>query len=152
MGEQGSNNIVRRLLAAHEIRHGCLYARRRTPECVRGRLCIWGCQLLGAGGLGHKRNTIHNCGVEFDLRRQGHQKKAQKFHIPVFDGDREIMSLPVFPARFQDVLDSGTRRKQLIERGKRFFASTKGPTFLEYTGLGQKLGWKKVSKHVSFGF
>jgi hypothetical protein len=79
------------------------------------------------------------------------KRKSKKIHIPVFDGDREIMSLPVFPARFQDVLDSGTRRKQLIERGKRFFASTKGPTFLEYTGLGQRPGWKRVSNHVSFG-
>jgi hypothetical protein len=80
------------------------------------------------------------------------KRKSKHIRIPVFDGDRDIMSLLVFPTRFQDKVDNGKIRWQLIQRGKRFFASTKGPTFLEYTGLGQKPGWKKVGKHLSLTF
>jgi hypothetical protein len=66
--------------------------------------------------------------------------------VPVFDNERDIMSLPLVPTRFKDKIDGGARRKQLIERGKKVVQFAKGPAFLEYTGLGLKPGWKKVSR------
>jgi hypothetical protein len=65
--------------------------------------------------------------------------------VPVFDNEREIMSLPVFPARFQDQVDGGKRRAELIARGHKYFEYSQGPKFLQYSGVGLKRGWKKVS-------
>lgn len=65
--------------------------------------------------------------------------------IAVFDGERDITSLPMFPTSFHDRRDSGALRKQLIERGKKFYSFTKGPNFLEYSGIGLRRGWRKVS-------
>ncbi|KAI1421819.1 hypothetical protein F5Y12DRAFT_787169 [Xylaria sp. FL1777] len=67
-------------------------------------------------------------------------------HVPVFDNERDILSLPIFPTRFQDNIDGGARRKQLIERGRKVFQLSKGPAYLEYTGLGLNPGWKQYNQ------
>ncbi|KAI1289047.1 hypothetical protein F5Y03DRAFT_64840 [Xylaria venustula] len=67
-------------------------------------------------------------------------------HVPVFDNERDILSLPMFPTRFKDNVDGGARRKQLIERGRKVFRLSKSPTYLEYTGLGLKPGWKQYNQ------
>jgi len=74
------------------------------------------------------------------------RRMSKIIHVPVFDNERDIMSLPLVPTRFKDKIDGGARRKQLIERGKKVVQFAKGPAFLEYTGLGLKPGWKKVSR------
>jgi hypothetical protein len=76
-------------------------------------------------------------------------RMSRTIEMPVFDGERDIMSLPLFPTRFHDQLDGGALRKQLVVRGLKFFQYTKKPTFLEYTGLGLKPGWRKVSSSVT---
>ncbi|XDG05324.1 hypothetical protein ABKA04_004939 [Annulohypoxylon sp. FPYF3050] len=73
-------------------------------------------------------------------------RRSKDVVIPVFDNERNITSLPVFPARFQDQLDGGLRRKQLIERGQKMALFAKGPAFLEYTGSGLRPGWKKYNR------
>lgn len=73
------------------------------------------------------------------------KRKSKTVEVPIFDGERDITSLPIFPTAFQDKWDSSARRKQLIERGRKLFRYAKGPTFLEYTGSGLRPGWKKVS-------
>jgi len=57
--------------------------------------------------------------------------------IPVFDGERDITSLPLFPIRFHHD-DPGQRplRDQLIERGKKYLQLSKGPSFRQYSGKG----------------
>jgi hypothetical protein len=72
------------------------------------------------------------------------KRRVKTVEIPVFDGDREIRSLPLFPTKFQDKFDEGARRKRLIDRGIKYFQYSKGPAFLEYSGLGLRPGWKKV--------
>ncbi|KAI1362713.1 hypothetical protein F5Y08DRAFT_261956 [Xylaria arbuscula] len=73
--------------------------------------------------------------------------RGSKFiDIPVFDNEREILSLPIFPAKFYDNVDGGERRKRLIERGRKAFNLAKGPTYLEYTGMGLKPGWKQYNQ------
>jgi hypothetical protein len=56
--------------------------------------------------------------------------------VPVFDNERDIRSLPVFPVEFQDKEDNGATRQQLIARGKKFFKCCRGPAYMEYSGLG----------------
>ncbi|ETN45992.1 uncharacterized protein HMPREF1541_00175 [Cyphellophora europaea CBS 101466] len=65
--------------------------------------------------------------------------------VPVFDSDREITSLPLFPAEFQDTIDGGATRERLLKRGQKFFKCCKGPAYMEYTGLGHA---GRTSKHV----
>lgn len=74
-------------------------------------------------------------------------RMSKTVYVPVFDNEREIVSLPLVPTEFHDKLDGGARRTELIERGKKLFTFAKGPTFLEYTGLGLKPDWKKVCRH-----
>ncbi|TGJ83182.1 hypothetical protein E0Z10_g5584 [Xylaria hypoxylon] len=76
--------------------------------------------------------------------------RGSKFiHVSVFDNERDILSLPIFPTRFQDNIDGGARRKYLIERGHKAFRLAKGPAYLEYTGLGLKAGWKQRPSQYS---
>jgi hypothetical protein len=72
-------------------------------------------------------------------------RKSKVIRVPIFDNDREILSLPLFPTRIQDKNDGGARRKQLIQRGRKAFRFAQRPTYLEYTGMGRKPGWKQVS-------
>ncbi|KAI1774260.1 hypothetical protein F4818DRAFT_452329 [Hypoxylon cercidicola] len=74
------------------------------------------------------------------------KRRSKSIEVPVFDNERNITSLPLFPTRFQDQLDDGARRKQLIERGQKVFRFSKGPAFLEYTGTGLRPGWKKYNR------
>lgn len=75
------------------------------------------------------------------------KRMSKILKVSIFDGERDVMSLPLFPTFFQDKLDSGARRKQLMDRGKKFFQYAKGSQFLEYTGLGLKPDQKKVSNY-----
>ncbi|KAI1155266.1 hypothetical protein F4825DRAFT_407951 [Nemania diffusa] len=70
-------------------------------------------------------------------------REAKFIRVPVFDGEVDILSLPVFPAKNYDKVDGGARRKQLVERGRKMFQFSKGPVYLEYSGLGLKPGSKK---------
>jgi len=57
--------------------------------------------------------------------------------VPVFDGDREIRSMPVFPERFYDgQSDAQPLRDELIMRGKQYLELCRRPSFREYTGSG----------------
>jgi hypothetical protein len=77
------------------------------------------------------------------------KRRSKTIEIPIFDGDREIRSLPLFPTKFQDKYDDGARRKQLVDRGIKYFQYSKGPAFLEYSGLGLRPSWKKVRNFSS---
>jgi hypothetical protein len=98
----------------------------------------------GQWSISAQSYSVHVWNLKYDGK---FIKRMSKFiYVPVFDNERDIMSLPLFPTRFQDKIDGGARRKQLIERGEKVFRFTKGPAYLEYTGLGLKPGWKKVSR------
>ncbi|KAJ8131274.1 hypothetical protein O1611_g2355 [Lasiodiplodia mahajangana] len=74
------------------------------------------------------------------------RRESKDIRVPIFDNEKDILSLPLFPTRFQDKIDGGARRKQLIERGRKMFRFSKGPTYLEYSGSGLKPGWKKYNQ------
>lgn len=42
-------------------------------------------------------------------------------YIEWFGGEREVTSLPVYPCRFRDVLDSGETRRKLETRGEKLY-------------------------------
>lgn len=75
--------------------------------------------------------TVWN--LDFDGKVFG--RSSKKILVPVFDGEREIQSLPLFPVRFyQDAEGEKSLRDGLIERGKKFVKLIKQPTYQEYTG------------------
>ena len=60
-------------------------------------------------------------------------RQLRRIEIPVFDGEREISSLPVFPCRFiREDLCSSTVRTRLIQRGLKYMALVQGPAYREY--------------------
>ncbi|KAI1122776.1 hypothetical protein F5Y10DRAFT_253232 [Nemania abortiva] len=73
-------------------------------------------------------------------------RESKIIRVPMFDNEKDILSLPLFPTRFQDKIDGGARRKELIDRGRKMFRFSKGPTYLEYSGSGLKPGWKKYNQ------
>jgi hypothetical protein len=71
-------------------------------------------------------------------------RRTRTVDIPIFDHEREITSLPIFPTRFLDDADGGEKKRKLIERGRKYFQYSKGPSFLQYTGVGLKPGRRNV--------
>lgn len=65
--------------------------------------------------------------------------------IQVFDDERMITELPVFPAQYHDKSDNGSTHRALIDRGQKYFAYSKKPCFLQYDGQGLKPGSRTVS-------
>ncbi len=71
---------------------------------------------------------------------------SQGIEVPVFDGEREISSLPVFPIRFHERGHGASLREELLQRGKKYFDLVKGPAFRSYTGLGLDTGLRRVGQ------
>jgi hypothetical protein len=73
---------------------------------------------------------------------------VRKVDIEVFDDERAIAKLPVFPVQYLDDHDGGSTRQALIQRGHKYFAFSKKPSLLQYDGHGLKPGSRSVSiKH-----
>ncbi|KAJ0414207.1 hypothetical protein BJY00DRAFT_295528, partial [Aspergillus carlsbadensis] len=74
-------------------------------------------------------------------------RSMKEIMIPVFDGEREIRSLPVFPTEFHDDEDpQKPLRQRLIKRGKSFVEMVKKPTFHEYTGPSKLQGIREFTR------
>ncbi|PMD52866.1 P-loop containing nucleoside triphosphate hydrolase protein [Hyaloscypha bicolor E] len=99
---------------------------------------------LGVGSVRAQNYSIRVWNLKYDGKVV--KRKSEVIDVPVFDNERDIISLPLFPTRFKDKMDDGVRRKQLIERGKKVFRFAKSPAFLEYTGVGLKPGWRKYNR------
>jgi hypothetical protein len=66
------------------------------------------------------------------------QRRQKVIHVPIFDSEREITSLPLYPIRFhKDPLGGPSLEEELVQRGKRFFELVKSPAFREYSGRGR---------------
>ena len=66
--------------------------------------------------------------------------ESRRVHVPVFDNEREVKSLPAFPVEYNDNFDDGRLKQELIERGKRYLKYTSQPSFLQYSGRGLAKG------------
>lgn len=93
-----------------------------------------------------KRRATEHTALVWNLSFNGTEifRRTRVVSIPVFDNEREITSLPMFPVRFVDDFDNGATRAQLIERGEKYFQYSKGPSFLQYSGVGMKPGRRNV--------
>ena len=82
----------------------------------------------------------------WNLRKESQHiwQYSRRVDIPVFDDERKIVDLPVFPVRFQDESDGGVLRQKLLDRGKKYFHYSKKPIFLQYSGQGLRPGLKSV--------
>ncbi|KAF3003190.1 hypothetical protein E8E13_009476 [Curvularia kusanoi] len=66
--------------------------------------------------------------------------------IQVFDDERVITDLRVFPVRYHDEFDNGDMHKYLIERGQKYLKYSKKPYFLQYDGIGLKPGSRSYKR------
>ncbi|KAJ5774987.1 ATPase AAA-type core [Penicillium paradoxum] len=68
-------------------------------------------------------------------------RSVKEIDIPVFDGPRDITSLPLYPIQYHvDEDPEHSHRQQLVDRGKRFVRMVMIPTFQEYTGPSKLQG------------
>ncbi|KAJ5940511.1 hypothetical protein N7516_000679 [Penicillium verrucosum] len=68
-------------------------------------------------------------------------RSVKEVSISIFDGQREITSLPLFPIKFHvDEDPQNPLRRKLVDRGKRFVDMVKTPTFQEYSGPSRLQG------------
>ncbi|KAL0258658.1 hypothetical protein SLS55_006156 [Diplodia seriata] len=80
--------------------------------------------------------TVDIWNLDFNGKVLGRSQKS--IQLPVFDGEREIRSLRLYPARFhEDKEGEKPHQQRLIERGKKFIEAVKVPTFQEYSGPSQ---------------
>lgn len=103
--------------------------------------------VFGGVDRDEKKNTINNYTITvWNLVNGGRKiyRRGRDIQIEIFDNEREITALPVFPVRFVDETDNGALRKKLVGRGQKYFEYSKHPCFLQYTGLGRKEGMKSV--------
>ncbi|RAL09607.1 ATP-binding protein [Aspergillus homomorphus CBS 101889] len=71
-------------------------------------------------------------------------RTVKLINILVFDGEREIRSLPLYPTRFAE--DPVTLHRNLVARGERFVRIMKKPTLQEFTGPSTLQGARTFSR------
>ena len=93
-----------------------------------------GQRLLGdLSSIWGKQYVVKVWNLEFDGKSLS--RSVKNVYIPVFDGERVIRSLPIYPIRFHDDgPGSESLRDNLVERGKNYVKIVKQPTFQEYSG------------------
>ncbi|KAJ5725923.1 ATPase AAA-type core [Penicillium malachiteum] len=105
-----------------------------------------------SGGLfdsGSSRSSSY-CVSVWNLKYRGGKfltRSIKTVYIPVFEYEREISSLPLYPIQFHVNEDpENPLRQQLIERGKRFVRIAKNPTYQEYTGPSRMQGTRTFAQ------
>ncbi|KAL9080406.1 MAG: hypothetical protein Q9157_000791 [Trypethelium eluteriae] len=75
-------------------------------------------------------------------------RQTKTILIPVFDGEREITSLPLYPERFHPKRseDQQSLRQELVERGKKYVSLARGPSYMAYSGQGLQSGTKDYDR------
>ncbi|KAL4767545.1 P-loop containing nucleoside triphosphate hydrolase protein [Aspergillus nidulans var. acristatus] len=74
-------------------------------------------------------------------------RSVKKVTIAVFDGEREIRELPVFPAEhYSDDDPQRPLRQQLIERGRHFVQMMRKPALREYSGPSRLQGIREYNR------
>jgi hypothetical protein len=87
--------------------------------------------------------TLEMWYMNFDGQRLG-RCECDRIIAP-FEGEREITSLNVFPCEYLDSKDGGLTRKQLEERGEKFYRYLRGSQ-VHYSGksLGSESKWVRL--------
>jgi hypothetical protein len=89
-------------------------------------------------GRERARDRYNRCVVtvwNLAYRGQGVFRETHKYSIIEFQGEREIISLDIFPSKFLDKLDGNNTRRHLEKRGQQYYELIKkAPTHMSYTG------------------
>jgi hypothetical protein len=64
-----------------------------------------------ARSMGARNYLVHVWNLKYDGKT--FRRVSKNVFVSVFDNEKDIMSLPIFPTRFQDRIDGGKRRKEL---------------------------------------
>lgn len=89
----------------------------------------------------YRQYTVMLWNLDFDGNKLSRSERIVE--VPLFDGERDITSLPLFPTRFHENEDE--KRRELIERGKTFVNVVRAPAFREYSGPSRFHGARAVS-------
>jgi hypothetical protein len=69
---------------------------------------------------------------------------SQTFTIKEYTGEKDILSLPVFPAMYLDATDGGRTRNKLLELGQKFYNIIRdSPAHLQYSGPAWSFGGRE---------
>lgn len=113
-------------------------------------------KLMGGISQGlHGRNEARNYTVQvwnLALNDRTIKRYSRQIHVQIFDDERKITELPVFPVRYHDEQDDGFVHQALIDRGRKYSEYSKGPCFLQYNGVGLKPGSRSVSRNIYITF
>jgi hypothetical protein len=123
----------------YALENGC-YSAYVVDSVVGGPKYVGKSRILGSYSL----TAWYLAYDGYSIRRQ-----AKSFYIPIFDGEREIKSLPVFPCNFyKEEINKPTLREQLTARGIIYLDLMRGPAFREYSGFGKLKEKRLVSNYI----
>ncbi|OJJ98703.1 hypothetical protein ASPACDRAFT_1244, partial [Aspergillus aculeatus ATCC 16872] len=103
---------------------------------------------MGIFGEGQHRTFARPCEVRvWNLTFDGRYltRSLRTIYIPVFDGERDIRTLPVHPVRFADD-PTGVLYRNLVTRGQRYVRIMKKPTLQEFTGPSTLQGIRSFNR------
>ncbi|XPT04388.1 hypothetical protein M3J09_013467 [Ascochyta lentis] len=97
--------------------------------------------------LGNKTTSKYTAQLwNLALDDQSIQQYARIVDVDIFDDERKIIELSVFPARYHDECNPVSGRQAMIDRGQKYFEYSKRPCFLEYSGRGLKPGSRSYKR------
>lgn len=108
-----------------------------TGGKVSGYIFEWGDRRMSAARAGTSREISYNAHC-WNLTYNGRRivRTSRTFSIEIFQGTREINSLPVFPAIYLDSSDGGKTKRQLEESGQKFYnIARQSPAHMQYSGV-----------------
>ncbi|KAJ5553329.1 ATPase AAA-type core [Penicillium frequentans] len=103
------------------------------------------------GGIPKRSQTARSvpyvvCVWNLNFDGQFLTRSTKEVSIPVFDYEREILSLPLYPIQFhKDVDAQKPLHQQLLDRGRKFVEVVKSPSFQEYNGPSKLQGTRKYT-------
>lgn len=104
---------------------------------ITGFIFEWGEEQWGRAIEGKPRQSLSYDAHCWNLTYNGRRivRASRTFKIEAFRGSRQIISLPVFPARYLDSSDGGKTKRRLEEIGEKFYTIVRQcPAHMQYSG------------------
>ncbi|KAJ5554089.1 ATPase AAA-type core [Penicillium frequentans] len=137
-----------------KITFGSLWLLLKSGSCVyvqeEGRMNAYVIESF-KGGIQWSSRTARSvpyvvCVWNLNFDGQFLTRSTKEFSIPVFDYEREIRTLPLYPVQFHRDEDAQEPlHQQLLDRGKKFVEVVKSPSFQEYNGPSKLQGIRRYN-------
>jgi len=104
---------------------------------ISGFIFEWGEEKFGSATGGKPAPSVSYDAYCWNLTYNGRRvvRTSRKFVIKLFHGSRQIISLPVFPARYLDSSDGGKTKRRLENIGEKFYTIVRQcPAHMQYSG------------------